>query len=83
MKKLNLDLDALVVQSFKPGESHSLRGTVRGAQDDSHTCRLTCPWCPSGPYCEEDDPSYPNGCSLPECGNKPLQGTGVSCAAPC
>jgi hypothetical protein len=68
MKKLSLNMESLTVQSFEAGGAADLRGTVKGAQD-THTCRISCPYC-TGPYCGGGDPSYPNGCSLPDCGTR-------------
>ena len=68
MKKLNLHLDELAVESFATGEGDELRGTVRGHGDSSGCsyggagytgCRLSCMY-----ECGESDdctPACPGG----------------------
>ena len=76
MKKLRLDLDALVVESFHPALDGARSGTVAGAQEgdasrsDCKECNYTLPptcmscgepVCPIGSYTE--CPSCYNSCS--------------------
>jgi hypothetical protein len=65
MRKLNLHLEALVVESFSTTDAARERGTVRGMdsvtvdQDTCVTCALSCATC--GGTC-------PNTCPM-TCGN--------------
>ena len=76
MKKLRLDLDALVVESFQTALDGTARGTVaanleaKGSQSDCKECNYTLPptcmscgepVCPIGSYTE--CPSCINSCS--------------------
>ena len=59
MKKLNLHVDDLSVESFQVTSAPAARGTVGGNQYSNTTCHqdiCTCPTtdtCPGGPSCDE------------------------------
>lgn len=42
MKKLQLNLDGLTVESFEPGTETRDRGTVRGHANTECSCAYTC-----------------------------------------
>jgi hypothetical protein len=59
MKKIRLNVDALDVESFEPGEADGRRGTVRGAQMTAYyqLCYDTDTWqmsCTCEPTCNAE-----------------------------
>lgn len=82
MRKLRLDLDALVVESFEPAQRQGARGTVRGHASlywedcyESETC------AGAGYPCNPSDQSCAGSCfqatCAPGCGGG--GGTGAAC----
>src|SRR5687768_12440882 len=81
MKKLTLDLNALVVQSFATAPATPSRGTVRGEQC---TCPTACT-CPGCPTCDATCPATcVNTCDDHTCANS-CNGTrgGATCEYSC
>ena len=76
MKKLTLDLDGLVVESFAAGNGAGLRGTVKGHDDITQNCGDT-QYCTLGSSC---DGSCYASCGDPDCGSYYCTGD-LSCAA--
>ena len=84
MKKLNLHVEELAVESFETAGAEPMRGTVRGYGDSSNCsygspgftgCRLTCAFeCGES---EECTPACPNG-GTGGCGTGGTGGTGGS-----
>jgi hypothetical protein len=87
MKKLKLDLEAVVVESFSVEPTRPARGTVRGNVETGwgQTCGMSCPGAPNT-YCvcnpDTEPETWWEGCSGDTCQvevcHTALQG-GVSC----
>lgn len=74
MKKLDLNLDQLAVESFDTGGERLLRGTVRGNDVSDTTCHQRLCTCPSMRTCETDCGDYT--CGGDTCG-------GATCGSSC
>jgi hypothetical protein len=88
MKKLNLDLDTLLVESFETSSQRDERGTVRGHGYTDTTCGQRVCGCPTvmGPTCAATCESCDGTCgeqtcaaSCPDTCNDFCNSTGISC----
>lgn len=73
MKKMNLDVEALVVESFETSDVRGERGTVRGHGYTDTTCAqrvCTCPTVGNGFTCADTCQDSCGGtCWIDTCGN--------------